>query len=785
MVKLIKADLRKDRAILIVFLLIIILSSLLLHTGLLVSDYRALYDRHAEQTALADYVVYADSDGEAIGEMLEGKNYVERYAVSDIISLPSLKFTTSKDPEEKNGKDWMLQSTADDTGMKDLLFLERDDSVAGYKIYLNMYTAYRNRLCIGDSFCMESDFGSYIFTVAGIYQHQFMGNSYSYASAMTEPEVFDEMKAARDAAIPPGSDVAWRKIVYVHLRDGYDPQECLNDTTETLVSEHYTLCQGITANEMRDTAYTAVVNILAAFMAAFAVIIMVICIIIIIFTINNNISRDVTNIGALKAVGFTVQQIRGALTAEFLLLGMTGAGIGIGLSYVLYPVLEYMYIREISGLVWVKRFFPLPSFGVLLGVAAVILAAAFFSTVRIRSLHPATALRFGLQANSFKKNHLPLSETDGELNLLLALKSALQNKAQNIIIFCIILSVSFVTMFSCVLYYNTRVDISCFQRMVQGDVPDGYFYPRNTSSEAVGETIEKLRTIDGISAVYGLGALYVQVEDEKPYLIYVTDPDVLNCGMYEGEMLREENETVLGITLAEHIGAGVGDEIEVQYGDQKMRFLVTGLQQSVLNDRLYVHENAAKKLGIPVNYSDIRMRVDDPDNDKVDVLLQKGRDLCGSEILNTENNFRFQHSADNVPVYAVGLIVVILVVLNVATVLLVITLLLKTVFVKREKEFGIKKAVGFTSSQLRYQLSLSLLPTTLLASMTGAVLGYFGINPMFALVLNGYGIKNSDLIIKAALMLLPVAAVTALVFACSYLLSGRMKKLSAYKLIQE
>ena len=74
MVKLIKANLRKDRAILIVFLLIIILSSLLLHTGLLVSDYRALYDRHAEQTALADYVVYADSDGEAIGEMLDGKN---------------------------------------------------------------------------------------------------------------------------------------------------------------------------------------------------------------------------------------------------------------------------------------------------------------------------------------------------------------------------------------------------------------------------------------------------------------------------------------------------------------------------------------------------------------------------------------------------------------------------------------------------------------------------------------------------------------------------------------
>ncbi|HOR22509.1 MAG TPA: hypothetical protein PLY43_07270, partial [Ruminococcus sp.] len=66
-----------------------------------------------------------------------------------------------------------------------------------------------------------------------------------------------------------------------------------------------------------------------------------------------------------------------------------------------------------------------------------------------------------------------------------------------------------------------------------------------------------------------------------------------------------------------------------------------------------------------------------------------------------------------------------------------------------------------------------------------ALAGYFLVNPLFGLVLHGYGIKNSDLIVKAGLMVIPVVAITAMIFLLCYLMSGRMKRLSAYGLIQE
>jgi ABC-type antimicrobial peptide transport system permease subunit len=107
------------------------------------------------------------------------------------------------------------------------------------------------------------------------------------------------------------------------------------------------------------------------------------------------------------------------------------------------------------------------------------------------------------------------------------------------------------------------------------------------------------------------------------------------------------------------------------------------------------------------------------------------------------------------------------------------------VFIRKEREFGIKKAVGFTSTQLRYQLSLSLMPTTIIAAITGSVAGYILLNPLFTLILGGYGIRNANLLLQPFLIPITAISVTLLVFAFSFIMSGRMKKLSAYKLIQE
>jgi ABC-type antimicrobial peptide transport system permease subunit len=171
--------------------------------------------------------------------------------------------------------------------------------------------------------------------------------------------------------------------------------------------------------------------------------------------------------------------------------------------------------------------------------------------------------------------------------------------------------------------------------------------------------------------------------------------------------------------------------------------------------------------------------------ERVDKFLEDAEKLLGDNCTSTENYYHTQRSTDNVPVFAVSLVILILIILNIFTVLVVIRLLLKTVFIKREKEFGIKKAVGFTSRQLRIQLALSLIPVSIIGSVLGGIAACLTTNKLFDLIFSSYGIKNSDLLINPGVIPVTILLVTLLVFVISFIMSGRMKKVSAYQLISE
>ena len=291
--------------------------------------------------------------------------------------------------------------------------------------------------------------------------------------------------------------------------------------------------------------------------------------------------------------------------------------------------------------------------------------------------------------------------------------------------------------------------------------------------------------VDGVSEAYGLYSVEATVDGADVTLIYVTDPDYVYCGVYEGKIMREDNEVVIGSSVAESLGVGIGDEITVEYGENSRRYLITGLQQSVMNTRIYMTDKAAQALGVDTRYKLLRVRVADATDKRVEEVLSRIDSLDDAAITETKNYYREQRSSENVPVYAVGFIVLIMIILSIATVLLVIRLLLKTVFIRKEREFGIKKAVGFTSSQLRYQLALALMPTTIIAAIAGSLLGYVLLNPLFTMILGGYGVKNADLLLQPLMIPISAVAVTAMVFVFSFAMSGKMKRLSSYKLIQE
>ena len=786
MLKLVKSNIRKDKAVLAVFLLIITLSAMLLQTGLFVNRYDALYDEKKEAAGIGDVVVFADGTRDQVRNAMDSLVDVSRYTMSNILRPDEVQVTCKDKNIDESRNDAVLHSESD-VHAGSVRFIRRDDTVTGPKIYLTLYYASANGLETGDKITFSNDaIGAKEYTVAGIFEDLQQGNQYAWNGFMFDDASFDEMWDLAGASMAAGKTSFRQNVELIcTYKNGVSIDDGQRATTNALNTAGVaTYCYTM---ELAKAGYVSVTNILAAFMTVFSLIAMVVCLVMIIFTINNNIDRDVKNIGALRAVGHTTSQVRTALLVEYLLIGFFGTAVGIGASYIVMPVIDEKFLRSVSGIAWENTLYPCMMSLIFGGFLAAIFLVVILSTRKLQNLHPATALRFGLQANTFTKNHLPLADTRGRLNPLLAAKSMLQSKGQNLIVLGIVTVVGFMTIFSGILFYNTRVDITRFQRLVNGDVPDGIADVSVKNEEEYGEMRDKIAGLPGVSQAYGLSWHNVSVSGRETFTFYTDRPEYLECGVYEGTMFREANEAVIGRLLAEKLGAKIGDEIEVEAGGVKARFIVTGFQQAVVNmgERVFLSAEGLRRLGIEPGFTAIRFRLADADADAVDETLTAAKNLLGVKCTGTSNEYRFARSSDNLTMFATLLLILLLILVNVAIIYLVIKLLLKTIFIRKEKEFGIKKAVGFTSRQLRLQLALSLFPVSLVASIVGAVLGFFLVNPLVSVVLGGFGIACADFLVSPALIGVTILFIAVLVFGMTYLMSGRMKKVSAYDLIQE
>ena len=204
-----------------------------------------------------------------------------------------------------------------------------------------------------------------------------------------------------------------------------------------------------------------------------------------------------------------------------------------------------------------------------------------------------------------------------------------------------------------------------------------------------------------------------------------------------------------------------------------------------LGERVFLTTEGLKRLGIDPEFTSVRIRLEDANDSAVEETLAKAKAMLGESCTGVDNVYRYQRSTDNLTMFASLMLILLLILVNVAIIYLVIKLLLKTIFIRKEKEFGIKKAVGFTSRQLRLQLAMSLFPVALIAAGIGAVLGFFLVNPLISVVLGGFGVASADFLIYPFMILLTIVLVVLLVFGMTYLMSGRMKRVSAYDLIQE
>lgn len=125
------------------------------------------------------------------------------------------------------------------------------------------------------------------------------------------------------------------------------------------------------------------------------------------------------------------------------------------------------------------------------------------------------------------------------------------------------------------------------------------------------------------------------------------------------------------------------------------------------------------------------------------------------------------------------------VLLTVVIVILIIILLVRAKLTREWKQYGVYKALGFTTGELILQIQMSSLPIFFAGSVSGAVLSVYLLNPLVQVCLGMAGIVQSSLEIQVRWLILSVALIMAVAGAVSFLSASRVRKAEPVKMLTE
>ena len=129
------------------------------------------------------------------------------------------------------------------------------------------------------------------------------------------------------------------------------------------------------------------------------------------------------------------------------------------------------------------------------------------------------------------------------------------------------------------------------------------------------------------------------------------------------------------------------------------------------------------------------------------------------------------------------MIVYAVLVLSVLVITFVLYLLVRTIVGNKKQEYGILKALGFTSRQLIWQTALSFMPAVMISTIVGVTVCSFIINPLAALFLKDLGIVKCTFRVPLGYNILAGAVMILAAFGISCVLSMRIKKITPRKLL--
>ncbi|MDO5520032.1 MAG: ABC transporter permease [bacterium] len=527
---------------------------------------------------------------------------------------------------------------------------------------------------------------------------------------------------------------------------------------------------------------TITANMIGAIFIAFALIVLVVSLLVSNFRINSSIEEEIKNMGVLKALGYTGNQIILSMIMPYIVVGIVASLIGIIASYFVVPVLQMIYTAQ-TGVIWEQGIDVVAGGIVLFVVVALITAFSYLTARKIRRMAAIIALRGGKEAHDFKKNHFPMEETKGTVSFIMSCKMMLTNGKQNVLLFLLLIAVMFAGIFAGTMFYNISVDANAF---INALVETKQSITLNVANSEDTQLLDKIKSNSNVKEALYYDGASVMIDKEN-IAAFITDDfsKMDNDICYKGRNPEHANEVAVGSELEKSHNLKIGDKLTINYGTNAEDYMITGFIQSVDSNGVCVELTTSAYKKIDPEYKKQALNIYLKDESVTSEYIDELTKEYGGQILSSVNAAKSIESSLQTFKMISGILCAFIIGITIAMILIILYMVIKTIIIRKKVDFGIAKAIGFTTNQLILQTAVSLLPIVCLGGVIGAIVSYLCMNSVIANVFHLLGVLKIGFIVPVPMVVLVLAAVIAVAFFSSLLVSRRIKKISAYELITE
>ena len=788
-----KNNIKRQKGDMITFLIMTLLSSFLLFNSLIaIVGVKKDYDKRMADVNSPDYMYAVFNDEEidrCLTEAFE-KNGIKDYEKTPFL-YTSCEYKNAKSDEYQSFM-FMLESA--DSNPRILNVLDNVEKPEKGEI-LVPYTM-QSTVVVGDTLELRIGDEVFDFKVKGYSENPFFCSTFTASMfyVYISPEDYESLKAVSSGTVTASIMEAdlYKLIIDDKDIDIDKLHQSISDDYVSLIEPYKEANPSVDTNLLITIGKELVLfgnsmypYIVVSLIFTFAILVLMIAFIITSFSINNFIQRNMKNTGILEACGYTVKELRNALTLQIVMVAALGVVIGILLSFLTIPAMGVIF-TSIMGITWTQTVDPVMALLMISVLLFVVFIIARFLSRKYKRITVLDALRGGINTHNFKKNYFPFEKTSLPISIVLSLKDTFGNLKRNIVMVLIIM----VLMISALIGFEMKENFGegaggnlfSVMGMEMGDA--GF-----TCEEGHTEDIRKLPGVKN-AYVYQSNEFTVSNKDKSAVATTFSVDDTkysINTVLIEGRMPEGDNEVMLTYSLAKQIDAKVGDVLTLTNGDVSRDLVLVGLNQrlEMAGKSMLITYDALEKLGARKSYDNYYITAEDGVSyeDLKKTLEDYGKEN-GFEI-NCANMKQFLNGVLGGATTAILAVSVLVSILTAFVVIFVESLIVRSKITREWKGMGINKALGMSFKDLLTQISLSNIPVVVTGCILGGLLSTVAGRTFIMMCFSYMGIQKISFDIHLPVALAVAAGIILIAILTSAFEGLKVRRINPIEMISE